>query len=300
MVLDEQDLREGLKFIVGTWQVDFVVNAFSNDLAHIPAAEFKSEDGGDFSAITFTFSEDHTVVMEDTVRGKKESGAWEQTGWGEYHYTLGAFLDLPDDTFRKNAETISVQDGCLVFGLGFLAIGMKKIAEGTVTETKEPDIGEIEPSAEDAALCGIVGVWKVAAAMTVIGGDFRLCTREEVEADLDARGADEEERREELKPFDPVIEFTADHRVLTRMKLPEGVSEEEIRAALEAGEISDLRDGMFSVGEKEWKAVGGRYYYNTGEHREIFGEVKSPWDELAVDEEGLLPFASSMMKLKRV
>ena len=57
---------------------------------------------------------------------------------------------------------------------------------------------------------------------------------------------------------------------------------------------------MFSVGEKEWKAVGGRYYYNTGEHREIFGEVKSPWDELAVDEEGLLPFASSMMKLKRV
>ena len=44
-----------------------------------------------------------------------------------------------------------------------------------------------------------------------------------------------------------VIEFTADHRVLTWMKLPAGVSEEEIRAAIEAGQISEVRDGMFTA-----------------------------------------------------
>lgn len=62
--MDKQDLRQGLQFIAGTWQAEFLVNAFSNDLAHIPAGEFKSDDGRDFSCITFSFFEDHTVVME--------------------------------------------------------------------------------------------------------------------------------------------------------------------------------------------------------------------------------------------
>lgn len=126
MNLDEQDLKRGLKFIVGTWQADYVVNAWSNDLAHIPAKEFKSTDGRDFSDITFTFFEDHTVVMKNASDGKESKGEWEQTGWAEYHYTLNGFLDIPDGTFRKNAETLSVYDGCLVFSIGFLAIGMKK------------------------------------------------------------------------------------------------------------------------------------------------------------------------------
>ncbi|MBO4366449.1 MAG: hypothetical protein J5843_02195, partial [Clostridia bacterium] len=59
MTLDEQDLREGLQRIVGTWQADYLVSLFSNDLAHIPASEFKSDDGRDFTALTFRFTEDH-------------------------------------------------------------------------------------------------------------------------------------------------------------------------------------------------------------------------------------------------
>ncbi len=144
MELDEKTLNDGLKFIVGTWQVDYVVNAFSNDLKHIPASEFKSEDGRDFSAITYSFFEDHTVIMKNGSDGREESGTWEQTGWSEYHYTLNAFLDIPDSSFLKNAETLSVLDGNLGFSIGFLAIGMKKIAEGIVTE--KPDIGDLKPS----------------------------------------------------------------------------------------------------------------------------------------------------------
>ena len=302
MTLDEQDLRRGLKFIVGTWQVDYIVNAFSNDLAHIPATEFKSDDGRDFSAITFTFFEDHSVVMADTSTCKEEKGSWEQTGWAEYHYTLGAFLDLPDDNFRKNAETLSVQDGYLVFSIGFLAIAMKKIADGDVTEA--PDIGDTAPSEADLALDGIVGRYEVAAAMAMVGDDFGLYGKEEVAADLDRRKAageiDDDEYNESMSAFGAIVEFTADHKVLEWMPLPAGVSEDEIKAALEEGEIAGYKDGMFCMGEKEWKAVDGRYYYNSGEERELFGEAQSPWDELAFDEDGLLPFGSGMMKLKEI
>ena len=86
MELNENILRSGKRFIVGKWRVDYVVNAFSNDLAHIPASEFKSEDGSDFTAITFDFFEDQRVVMTDTSKGKTVEGTWEQTDMFEYKY----------------------------------------------------------------------------------------------------------------------------------------------------------------------------------------------------------------------
>ena len=302
MVLDEQTLRDGLKFIVGTWQVDYVVNAFSDDLKHIPASEFKSNDGRDFSAITYSFSEDHTVSMKNAADGREESGTWEQTGWSEYHYTLNSFLDIPDSNFLKGAETLSAQGGDLVFSLGFLAIGMKKIAEGTITE--KPDIGDLQPSEEDEKLMEIVGKYEVAKAMSFVGGQFSLFTREEVLAEMEAKKAagevDEDEIKESMRSFDAFYEITEDHRIASWMKIPDGVPEEAIRQALESGEIKGVKDGYFSIEEKEWKAVDGKYYYNSGEHRELFGEVQSPWDELTTDEDGLLDFGSGMIKLRRV
>ena len=299
MTLDEQDLRQGLKQIVGTWQVDYIVNAWSNDLAHIPATEFKSDDGRDFSVITFTFTEDHTVTMADTATGKQEQGTWEQTGYGSYHYTLGAFLDLPDDSFRAAAEKLEMVEGCLVFSLGFLAIGMKKIAEGTVTEA--PDVGDLPC---DDSMTDIVGRYAVAKSMGVVNDAFDLFTRDEIagalQARVDAGEIEEEEMRDSLKAFDMVVEFTPDHKVITWMKLPEGLDPAELQAALDSGEISRVENGMFAAEEQEWKAVNGAYYFNTGSHRELFGEEQSPWDKLEIDEEGLLPFASGMMKLKRI
>ena len=304
MTLDEQDLREGLKFVVGTWQVDYVVNAWSNDLAHIPAAEWKSDDGNDLSAITFEFFEDHTVKLTDTSKGREHTGSWEQTGWSEYRYELGEFFDLPEGAFKENVEKLCVQDGHLVFGLGFLAIALKKIADGEVSEPeKAPDIGDAEPSEADLAMKDIVGRYEVAEAMAFIDGEFAMFPREKAEADLKKRLAageiDESEVADGLRAFGLTVEFTEDHRVIEWMKLPDGVSDEEIKEAVEAGEIGEVKDGMFAAGEKEWKALGGRYYVNSGEQREIFGETKSPWDELVFDENGLLVY-SEMMKLRRV
>ena len=242
MTLDEQDLRRGLKFIVGTWQVDYVVNAWSNDLAHIPAKEFKNKDGSDFSEITFTFSEDHTVLMKNGADGKEEKGQWEQTGWAEYHYTLNGFIDIPDGNFRKNAETLSVFDGFLVFSIGFLAIGMKKISDGVVTEVKKKDIGDMEMSAADAAADGIVGKYAPAKTMAVVNDSFGLYTKEEIEAEFKRKqDAGEEFKVRQGASWDvnygadgtiggPNVVVEADGTYVVRLTIADGVGTIELIA----------------------------------------------------------------------
>ena len=307
MELDKQDLREGKKFLVGTWQVDYIVNAFSNDLAHIPASEFKSEDGTDFSVITYEFYEDNTMKMRDTSKGKEESGTWEQTGYGTYHYTLNAFLNIPDGgSFLEAAQTLNVHDGFIVFSLGFLAIAMKKIADGVITEEpKEPDIGDLTPSEADLQMKDICGTWTVEKIMTLIDNDFRLATENEVkefiQKQIKAGETDEESAAETLNLFKSRIEFSEDHKIKNWMPIPEGksITKEQIEEAIKAGEIAECRDGYFCPSFQEWKAVNGKYYYNSGEEREVFGEKQSPWDELVVAEDGTLPFGSGFMVLKR-
>lgn len=302
MILDEQDLRQGKKFIVGTWEPDYIVNAFSNDLKHIPASEFKSDDGRDFTALKFVFFEDHTVEMTDSSSGKSEKGEWEQTSYGEYRYTLNGFLDIPEGFLKENVEKLTVNENDLVFSLGFLAVALKKTAEGQITEVR--DTGDREMSEADEAAVGIVGKYEVVEAMAFLGGEFKRFPKEEVKADLDKRLAageiDGEEVKDTMKPFGAVVEFTPDHKVLTWMPLPEGVSEEEIEEAVKAGEILAVDGGMFAVEEKKWKSLDGKYYYDTGEHRESFGETLSSWDEIKTDDNGRVEYGSGMMLLKKI
>ena len=300
MTLDEQDLRDGLKRIVGTWQPDYLVNFFSNDLAHIPAAEFKSDDGRDFTALTFRFYEDHTMVLSDGAN--EHHGTWEQTGWSDYRYHLEDYDQIPDGPFKDSAEQLSCMEERLVFAIGFLSVALQKTEEGTVT--KEPDIGDLEPTEEDKAHKEIVGIYRVEKVMTMVGEDFGLYTLEEVQADLDRKQAagelEEEEREEYLKAFAAQIEVTENGEILEWMPIPAGVPQEAIDEALAAGEIKAVRDGFFCMQSRPWKYVKGGFYYDTGEHRELFGEVQSSWDELKEDENGLIPFGSGMMLLKRV
>ena len=302
MQLDDDDLKRGLRYIVGTWQVDYLVNAFSNDLAHIPATEFKSEDGTDFSVITFEFVEDHTLVMKDTSKAKEVKGTWEQTGWSEFHYTLEGFFDIKDSSFLKNAETLQMMDGNLNFSIGFLAVSLKKISEGTIT--KEPDIGEIPMSDEDEKAMDIVGKYETVSSFSVVNDTPGMYTKEEVKAELDRKVAagdmDADDAAQCMMAFDTVIEFCEDHKIKYWMNIPAGVSEEQIKAAIEAGEIADCDGTHFCAQTKEWKSIGGKYYYDTGEQREILGEVKSPWDELVFDEDGLLSIMDGMAKIKRI
>ena len=298
MELDERELRLGLKYIVGKWQADFVVSAFSDDLAHIPANEFKSDDGSDFSGISFEFFEDHTFVMKNAANGMEEPGTWEQTGTCEYRYTPKSFENFERSGFIESACTLSVQDGHLVFAIGFLAVALKKVADGVVTE--KPDIGDIVPTAEDEKNTAIVGRYEVYKTLSMIGEDFGLFTREEVLADLKARGADDEEIAEGTELFNGIIEFTPDHKVIQWMPVPAGVSEDDIKAALEAGEIKAVSDGYFATGNQEWKSLDGKYYCDSGLEGEVMGEQVSGWEELAEDENGCIPFGGGMMLIRRI
>lgn len=294
MELDERDILKGKKFIVGKWRTDYIVNGFSNDLAHIPAAEFKSDDGSNFTALTFEFFEDGGVKLTDTSKGREFSGTWCQTDMFKYKYELGDFIDLPEGSFREAAETLQVSEGThLVFAIGFLAIALKKESDGVVTEPVE--IGDAEGGAGDE----IVGTYSVVKALAFVNGSFDLFTADEVRADLEAkRAAGEDVDDSALNSFTLKVEFKEDHTVDQWMKLPEGVTDEMIKEAVESGEILAARDGYFCAQRTEWKCVDGKYYYDTKQHREVFGEVQSSWDEL-VCEDGLIKFGGGSMMIKK-
>ena len=300
MELEAWMIEDGLRMLVGKWQVDFVVNAFSNDLAHIPAKEFKSQDGTDFSAITYEFFEDHTMVMKNEADGREVKSTWEQTGISEFKYDLNSFLDVPAGADLLGMEKLSILQGNLTMAIGFLAIGFKKIAEGVITKEQKTDIGDVEMSEADLAMDDIVGTYCVYKAMTYTGSGFGLATYDDAIAAAKSNPDNAEDMvRMVEQSFGAEYIFTADHKIEIWMNLPAGVSEEQIKEAQAAGEIGEVVDGRFKMGEQPWKAVDGKYYYDTGEHRETFGEVQSSWDELKFDEEGLLDYGQGMVKLKK-
>lgn len=288
MELTKEDLKDGLKFIVGTWEAEFVVSFFSNNLEHVPVTEFKSSDGRDLSKLSMEFFEDHTAKLKDGSNGREVDSTWEQTKpYGWTYKANGFFGELPADVAEK-VEELDAQEGKLCIAFGFLCIAFKKTAEGHIT--KEPDIDEIEPSPEDLKMKAIVGRWKIYKTFAPIGNSFELHTKDEVVAELDKKKAagaiEEDEYNETLSMFDAVMEFTDDYKVLSYMPIPKHVTQEQIDQAVASGEVK-IVDGMMCCEEpKEWKAVNGHYYYNTKEHREIFGEIKSPWDIIDPDADG--------------
>ena len=149
----------------------------------------------------------------------------------------------------------------------------------------------------------LIGVWEVAKARSFVGDKFDFFTLEEVAAELDrkkANGELDDDPEEMMSGFSSRTEFTEDGKVLSWMKAPEGIPQEEIDAALASGEIKAFRDGYFCLEEKEWKEENGEFFYNTGEYREMFGEVQSSWDKLQLNEEGLLKFGSGMVLLRKM
>lgn len=300
-MINEQEKREGLEFIVGSWQPDYVVNALSNDLKHIPASEFKGEDGLDLTTLKLEFCEDHRVEASGAY-GRTDSGEWEQTSNGEFRIRMNELSVLPEGSFKDSVQTLTVSDGKLVFAIGFLAIALKKTENGVISSQKETVGGPA--SAPDGGNEEIVGKYEVARSTIFANGEIGLRTKDEAKAllekQVEAGEIDGDEYSETMRVFDTVIEFTSDHKVITWTPVPEGVSEEEIKEAVEAGEIKRFCGGMISLEEQEWKYSDGKFYYDTGEQREVFGEEKSSWDELKKDENGLITYGSGMMKIKKV
>jgi len=296
VTLDEDDLIEGKKFIVGTWQMDYIVNAFSNNLDHIPAKEFKSDDGKDFSQITYEFFEDQTMKMKNGATGVEVSGTWEQKGYSSFEYTVGNFFGDVNEDLLKNLQKLEKNfEGELVFNFGFIAFGMKKIADGVVTiveKPKEPSIADIEPTEEDLKKKDIVGRWKVYKMFSVVGDDFGLHTLDEVKADIEKKKAagEETDEKDTFLMFGMVLDFKDDYTVDSFTAIPPGIPQEEIDAAVASGEIK-IQDGMM-VGsdQRKWKFVNGEYWCSQGDN-------DAPWEKITPGEDGRMDM--HMMILER-
>lgn len=118
-----------------------------------------------------------------------------------------------------------------------------------------------------------------------------------VPADVIREEAVKAQDKELLSLLDSLYIFEPDGRLVTAMKLPEGVSQEEIDQAVAEGEIKLYGDDMYSTESQSWKLEDGKVMYDTGITGEVLGEPVSSWVEVEeIDGMIELPF----MRLRRV
>ena len=107
----------------------------------------------------------------------------------------------------------------------------------------------------------IIGKWEVSAIMSFVDGEIKFVNR--------AKAEDIEDF--DTKMFDVVTEFLPDGVVRDMMKIPEGMSQEEIDKLI-SGEDMERVDDYLVIATHQWKEDDGRFLYNTKIEGEIFCE----------------------------
>lgn len=93
----------------------------------------------------------------------------------------------------------------------------------------------------------------------------------------------EAEKRERLQNVSVIMKVCDDNRLYILMPFPEGVSQETIDAAVQAGEIS-IMDGMIAQTAMDWEERDGHLWFNSGIEGEVAGEAADPWVDASEDE----------------
>ena len=101
---------------------------------------------------------------------------------------------------------------------------------------------------------------------------------------------DEEAVKDEIKERKGMIgmqlKICEDGKMYSLLPLPEGVTQEEVDAAVSAGHIP-LMDGMMTEKPSAWEERDGEFWYDTGMEGEMFGEKADSWVK-ASDENGFI------------
>ena len=135
----------------------------------------------------------------------------------------------------------------------------------------------------------ILGLWKVDKILG-FDDDFNQIWKD-AQAILDDPAADGDEKNAAKS----LVEFGDDGMIKMMMPLPEGVSREEIDAAVAEGEIEVSGDMM--IAEKHpWKEEDGKIFFDSGTEGEALGEEVSPWQEVTVTDNGIELFAFKLIK----
>ena len=98
----------------------------------------------------------------------------------------------------------------------------------------------------------------------------------------------EDEMKERKGLVGTVIEAAEDGKLYMLMPLPEGVSKEEVDAAVSAGVIT-LHNGMMCQQTMTWEDRDGVIWFDTGIEGEVMGEAAETWVR-AIDEDGFFSF----------
>ncbi|MBQ3526946.1 MAG: hypothetical protein IJA52_00110 [Clostridia bacterium] len=100
--------------------------------------------------------------------------------------------------------------------------------------------------------------------------------------------ADEEavayEMHERKAAISIVLEVRDDGKVYTFAPISEEATPEQIKAAIEAGEITVV-DGMIVGGVADWEMRGDEMWLDSGIEGEVFGEAADPWVKVADSDE---------------
>ncbi|MBR6101869.1 MAG: hypothetical protein IKP95_05540 [Ruminococcus sp.] len=131
----------------------------------------------------------------------------------------------------------------------------------------------------------IIGKWKIAESMRFLEVDGKL---ERVWQKAEDIIADESLDESDKQMLYADIYFVEGGEVQWVLPIPEGASQEEIDAAVAAGEITLFDDKHFVISSNSWKEEDGKLLFNTGIHGTILDEAVNPWDEIKDEGNGMI------------
>lgn len=127
----------------------------------------------------------------------------------------------------------------------------------------------------------VIGKWKIAASLTYDDNGKQVWkTVEEIAADPEADPFD-------LEMYDSIFVFSEDGFVRTIVALPEDTPQEEIDAAVEAGEAELYAPGFIAMEKTPWKEENGKLYFDSGVEGEVLDEKVDPWTEIIPTDDGI-------------
>ena len=138
----------------------------------------------------------------------------------------------------------------------------------------------------------LIGKWKMHSMMMPVEGEgLKFVTVDEAIA---MRPGD----RDITQMAEMYMDINPDGKVYELMAIPAGVTEEQLKQAVEEEGIILTDDNMMIVGSHDWKTEDGKFMYDTGIHGEMLGEEISSWAEIEEDENGLITIVAS--KFERI
>ena len=136
----------------------------------------------------------------------------------------------------------------------------------------------------------ILGKWKVAKTLYIDQQTFDK-SWESPSVLLESGKIDEEY----ASLLSAVYEFCSDGTVRIAMPIPDGVPQEDVDAAVKAGEITLCGDGMMLLETKQWKEENGKTFYDTGIKGTVFDEEVSSLEEIK-EVDGLIELLTNRLE----